>query len=77
MRRDKVYLLISHVYEPLPEGAWVHYENGTLRDRSPDLYPAVRANGPGPLPLGVRIILWIPPQLFRVLLYPRHIEQTN
>ena len=70
MSRDKVYLLISHIYEPPPEGAWVHYENGTLRDRSPDLYPAVRANGPGPLPLEVRIILWIPPQLFSCSIIP-------
>ena len=70
-------LLISSIYVPPPEGAWVHCLHGTLRDRSPDLYPAVRANGPGPPPLGVRIILWIPQQLFRVLLYPRHIEQTN
>ena len=70
-------LFIRHIYEPPPEGAWVHSVPGTLRDRSPHLYPAVRANGPGPPPLGVRIILWIQPQLFRVLLYPRHIEQTN
>ena len=38
MSRDKAYILISHIYEPPPEGAWVHYENGTLRDRGPDLY---------------------------------------
>ena len=40
--RDKAYILISHIYGPPPEGAWVHYEHGTLRDRGPDLYPVVK-----------------------------------
>ena len=36
---------------------WATYRPPTLRDGGRDLYPAVRPTGPGPPPLGVRIIL--------------------